>query len=368
MPSFTFDWFGTPVRIESNRGAFLHHLKATFPSAPEHLTRPRRLRYNFRPARAGARHLLRRRHLLELDPRRPEAHAYHVLLADLLARTDRLFVLHGLALARDGRSLVVSAPSGFGKTTLAVHLAQRGFDLLTDDLVGIERATGRVMPCPKALGLRPGTRRGLPAGLGARARRARTAVTPTGGEWSVDPVALFGRIASPVSPAMLVVMRPAGTEPGARSLPLMHLRFAPGHRPPLGTLRGIPGVADAWADRSDQDLLCVRFTEGSGLDHYVRLHRKVVVLAYKRPAEGPRFDQPPRIWPIGPFQAAIEAGQEMVNRGHGSLVEREFRGHEPDLVLELGGLLRGCRCYAMTPGRLDATLDLLQSRFAAVCA
>jgi hypothetical protein len=365
MSSFAFDWFGTRVRIESNSHRFLRRLAAGFPSMADGRAGPRPVRYDFQPARGRARRLLRRREILDLDARQPEVHAVRVVLADLLARTGRLFVLHGIALAKEGRSLVVSAPSGFGKTTLAIHLAQRGFGLLTDDMVGIDRATGRVLPFQKALGLRPGTRRGLPAGLGARARRARTGPAAAGGDWTVDPIAMFGPLAPPVPPSMLVVVRPPGIGSRARSLPLMHLRFAANHLPPVATLRAIPGVEEAWADPEDPELLCVRFSDGKGLDRHVRRHRKVIVLALKRPSSGPRFDRPPRMWPIGPFRAAIEMGQEMVNRGHGSRLEREFRGREAHLVMELAALLRHCRCYAMTPGHLGATLDMLERRFAA---
>jgi hypothetical protein len=371
MPSFDFDWFGARVRIASNSRPFLRYLGAIFPPLPAPpVGRPasRRMRYDFQPARGKARRLRRRGEALELDTRNPDVHAYHVLLADLLERTGGLFVLHGLAVAQQGQSLIVSAPSGFGKTTLAVHLAQRGFGLLTDDLVGIDRATGQVLPFPKTLGLRPGTRRGLPDGLSRRARRARTGDAAAGGDWTVDPVALFGRLAPPMPPSMLVVVRPPGKGASARRLPLMHLRFLAHRKPPLESLRAIAGVEDAWVDRSDPELFCVLFFEGGGLDRYIRRNRKSIILAMKRPPVGPRFDRPPRMWPIGPFQAALELGQEMVNRGHGSRIEREFRGREAHLVMELATLLRRCRCFAMTTGRLDPTLDMLQRRFATECA
>ncbi|MEB3301601.1 MAG: hypothetical protein VKN56_06480 [Cyanobacteriota bacterium] len=56
-----------------------------------------------------------------------------------------LLVLHGNALAKEGRAIVCLGRSGAGKSTLAYALMQQGWQLLADDLVVIS-AEGRVLP------------------------------------------------------------------------------------------------------------------------------------------------------------------------------------------------------------------------------
>lgn len=68
---------------------------------------------------------------------------------------DRL-ALHAAGLATAGRAVILPAPSGAGKTTLALALLARGWDFLTDELVLID-PRGAVTPCPRALRLRAPT-------------------------------------------------------------------------------------------------------------------------------------------------------------------------------------------------------------------
>lgn len=52
----------------------------------------------------------------------------------LLARNDR-FVLHGAAIVRDGRALLLLGHSGAGKSTLAISALEAGWQALADDVV-----------------------------------------------------------------------------------------------------------------------------------------------------------------------------------------------------------------------------------------
>ena len=77
--------------------------------------------------------------------------------------------LHGAAVAKDGRALVLLGRSGDGKSTLAHALVQdHGWELLADDAIAIDHATDgyRVIPTESLLWLAP---------TGARAKHAQPA-------------------------------------------------------------------------------------------------------------------------------------------------------------------------------------------------
>ena len=79
-------------------------------------------------------------------------------LANLGCRpAERLMVLHGAGLvAPDGRGLLLIAPGGSGKTTLAAALNAAGFALLSDDVVPVTLA-GELLGLNLPLCLKPGS-------------------------------------------------------------------------------------------------------------------------------------------------------------------------------------------------------------------
>ncbi len=68
--------------------------------------------------------------------------------------TDYLWI-HGACLAKGTKTVFLVGPSGFGKTTTALALVGRGYELLTDDVVLLSLAEKTVVPfprCPKVRG------------------------------------------------------------------------------------------------------------------------------------------------------------------------------------------------------------------------
>lgn len=84
-----------------------------------------------------------------------------VTLRLIAAQTGRLLMFHAGAVAdpRTGDTLVFIAPSGTGKTTLALTLGAH-FGYVTDETVGVDPHTGRIHPYPKPLSIITGSGRG----------------------------------------------------------------------------------------------------------------------------------------------------------------------------------------------------------------
>lgn len=301
-----------------------------------------------------------------LDRRQPVWHAYNALLQDLTSRVSGHFLIHGAVVARSARALILSAASTFGKTTLAVHLAARGFGLLADDIAALERTTGEVRPFPRALSLRPGTRSMLEPGLVARAARAMRG--SEGDEWIVDPVEFLGPTPGPSRPVMVVIVRPQAAAEGPRRFSVFDLRFLDPDADHVDELAGLGGVSEVHRlDGCPWDVRVVA-DDADALRRWLIASSDGIVCATKSPKNAPDFSREPLLAPIGPFEAAIELCQEMMNRSEGSALAREFPQGEGQLLCELAGLLAGARCFALSAGRLDRTLELIEGAFASSLA
>jgi hypothetical protein len=77
------------------------------------------------------------------------------ILAQILDRADYALALHGAALVRDGRVLLLCGRPGAGKTTLTLALVNAGFGLAGDDVM-LLAADGRGIGLPFAPAVKSG--------------------------------------------------------------------------------------------------------------------------------------------------------------------------------------------------------------------
>jgi hypothetical protein len=103
-----------------------------------------------------------RAHQVELAIDDSHASAYgpfsRRIVEHLFGPFEWLFTLHASVLAAGPRAIAMSAPQGGGKSTLAAHLAARGWRYFSDDLAIVDPRGPSVLPLPVALGVKPGAR------------------------------------------------------------------------------------------------------------------------------------------------------------------------------------------------------------------
>jgi hypothetical protein len=100
--------------------------------------------------------------------------------------------LRAAAIERDGRAMVLSGPSGAGKTQVAAHLMARGWRLLGDDVALIAGA-GRVAPFGALLDIDVRAAAELPAALRTAVERSPWATTADDLHFvGVDPADALG--------------------------------------------------------------------------------------------------------------------------------------------------------------------------------
>ncbi len=353
-----FGWLDGGARLRSDDDAFVSVVRRLWGASPASEGPFREYEVSFR-AREGRPTFRGPAGEQPLDRRHPAWHAYNLLMRDLLGSVGGHFVFHASALGASGRAMLLAGPSNFGKTTLGVHLAFQGYSLLADDLAVVQRGTGRLVPIPRSLNLRRGSRATLgPAQLDTLARAAREAGAD---EWAVDPGALRAPDTGPFRIAAVVLLRSEGDGVAVRRFRSHEVWLHEGHESAADEIRRLRGVRRVLAETGSPEVIRVDAEEAAPLARWLRDHQDVVVASIKIPDRPPDFSKRSRAIPIGPFQAALELAQEMLNRHQGSRLAAEFDGRETHLVAEIAGLLEEARCAALWPGRPEESIELLRS-------
>ncbi|HEX6850879.1 MAG TPA: hypothetical protein VF139_05670 [Candidatus Polarisedimenticolaceae bacterium] len=279
------------------------------------------------------------------------------LLEDVFSRLDDAFALHAAGVGRNGTAVLISGPSGFGKTTLAIHLALRGFQFLADDLVLVDRRTGRVEPVRRGVHLRTGSRKLLDASARKRARRA--ARLRGRDEWTIDPDRWLGPAVPCRGVGIVLLLRPDADLHRVRRLRTVELAFTEGRRRLPSALTNVTGVRTLRRSPDGRQWR-IEANDPAAVGAWIETRPKGLRGWAKVADTSPDFDREPRVASIGRFQAAIELAQEMVNRGPGSRLGAVYDGREAELAVDLAARIRDARCYALVPGRLEETLRLIE--------
>ena len=79
------------------------------------------------------------------------------ILESLHPGIEWIAMIHGAAVARNGRGIALPAACGSGKTTLTAFLLARGCDYLADDLIALCAPDGRIVPWPMPISIKEGS-------------------------------------------------------------------------------------------------------------------------------------------------------------------------------------------------------------------
>jgi hypothetical protein len=78
----------------------------------------------------------------------------HLIIQRVMADSPGFLALHAAVVARGPDALVLAGASRAGKTTLALQLVARGWQLVSDDVAAVDRASGSVRPFLKPVSIK----------------------------------------------------------------------------------------------------------------------------------------------------------------------------------------------------------------------
>ncbi|MBI1787416.1 MAG: hypothetical protein HYR60_07685 [Acidobacteria bacterium] len=87
-----------------------------------------------------------------------EAFVGHYALHRLLRMQSDMLFFHAASAGIGAAGVLIAGPEKSGKTTLSTTLASRGHAFLGDDLAGVRRSSGELVPLRRSASIRPGPR------------------------------------------------------------------------------------------------------------------------------------------------------------------------------------------------------------------
>jgi hypothetical protein len=312
---------------------------------------------------------------LESDGRRielaagvdPAVQVYRWFIKSVLDSVGAYAVLHAGALVspRDGRAVLLAAPSGHGKTGLTLELVARGFRFLSDDYAPLDPDRRVVHPYWRAVNVRPEAAGLLPE----PARAALASAPPLFDKRLLDVGALFGDAALCPEPVALghVILLTAGPpdrDPAGESETRLGLILRRDAEPRLlGTLEGMSGVEiESRVEREDAVVVGLRLDAAGRpagpLDRL--LEDEGVLYTEKRWCRRPDFTARPESAPIPRRDAAMALAREMLNRSPSSRFLARYGGSATRMFLDLAEAVAGARCHGLRVGAPAATADRIE--------
>ncbi|MDH3628287.1 MAG: hypothetical protein OEV00_02310 [Acidobacteriota bacterium] len=286
---------------------------------------------------------------------------YQEFVQQTMDRVSEYAVLHGACVVNDQGACLLAAPSGHGKSSLALALAASGYRLTGDDYAPLDMAKGVVLPFPRAIAFYPEGKAAVPEAI---VRRARSSKHSLFGKQIADIGELLGEdtvVKQPVPLRTVVLLNDRNATDQPISVDIGYygrdaLRFEK-------DLLGVDGI-----EITDSVVTATAGQWTLGLDHrryptaaLNALLDRPQVRSEKRVTTRPSFAGDPRLTAIPRRVAADALCQEILNRrGSGALLKR-YNGSLARLFLDVAGALRDVRCYQLEVGDFGQTVSTIQT-------
>jgi len=275
--------------------------------------------------------------------------AHGIILRHTLAQIRSHLLFHAAALSRNGKGIIVAADSGCGKTTLTLALVRQGFQCLSDETAALDLSNGELAPYPRSLWVRAGTHRvfqqfgwELPSHQIGLQKSDRTTI-------HLDST-LLGNNCQPHY--LIMIQRP--DEGDER---ICHI-----------TLDSLPNRLWAYLQANGIEPVKVPSTEGFSEFKAKEVHinkiydaceqHGVLVLNVEETGVAPSFyEKRPQLQEIPKLTAAISLLRYFLGSYRSVLIQD--KGSAASLIQPLVKILAPVKCYQLTPGKLDQTVEII---------
>lgn len=84
-----------------------------------------------------------------------KSQCFKLVTDEIYKKVKSHFLIHGGGIVFQNKGVMVCGDSGTGKTSLILKLLSSGFKFLSDEVIPLDKNTGKMVPFPRSVGLRP---------------------------------------------------------------------------------------------------------------------------------------------------------------------------------------------------------------------
>jgi hypothetical protein len=300
------------------------------------------------------------KHLYNPELLRSE-YIHALILNSIYANISSHYLHHAAALSYKDDGMILTADSGYGKTTLTLALVQQGFRFLSDEIAAIGRKDGMVYPYPRGLHIRKETLQMLDLSLPLE-KAARWF-----GKYLVDIDDIFpGMIGSPVKISQIFVLKNDGARLNS-SYP-HEFRAVIDHTNPvfLRQINDNPDIIHV-QESVENGYPCLvvdtvhRMKVVSFFEELCSQHGIVLLDLVKREEQMPGFAPSVECQKIPRSQAALELLRRFLGGHKTALLGAENDQDSTRLLYDLASLIKEADCYQLTVGPLKEMVDVISN-------
>lgn len=270
----------------------------------------------------------------------PHTDTYLSLFGPVIYEVKDFFLIHAGSLnTPGGKSIFISAPCGFGKTTLTRELIAQGFKLLSDELAPVSLETGLIYPYPRGMGVLAGSGKKIVA----------------------IPQDIIGEKCRPGYVIFLTLRQ----DPPHQAIRYMEIALGRIDNDLVTGFRNLAGVQQVTRihDRLFPMLRLLLTPDTIIVPRIQALcHRNNIPIIYtlKGKTRAPDYQAPPQIQELSSKQGVFELSQHILNAHNSALLEETFAGSRPRMIFELAGLMNQARFFNLTVGKLPQMVNLVK--------
>jgi hypothetical protein len=287
-------------------------------------------------------------------------HAFSIVSNFFLQNIASHFILHAGCVSADSFSLILYAPSSFGKSTLILKLIERGMKFLSDDFTPLNRKSGYTEPFPKAINLKEGSFPLL--SMKHKKKLLKNTKYKFKDRILFDIEDLFqGSFSQSCLPTFIFSIRGEGSTMGLRKWYSFDIGLFEESEEFLKFLENKKEIRSVnLIDRSRFNVYRVLLHDYKTLHAVVQDIRHFnddILFVEKLPEDKPDFQSSPEIAPHSKFDASLELMHEMMNLS--AIREESEDVNDASILLEVFDLIKGCHCFSLKAGKLEDTADLI---------
>ncbi len=297
-------------------------------------------------------------------PPSENVHIYAVsfVMRNVIENIREYFLIHASAVERNGDAIVISGPPSHGKTSLALKLSEKGFNLLSDEYAPLCRKNGNLLPFLQAVGIEDEALELFWKGKYAEKDKRIRNDLRSKAKWVIDADSI-SHVKSDMKFGLkyFFLLKSSGTNEKEDVVEVAFLRNAETIKDKFCHIDEVTVISEGVVDGYASARFSVPKTRNviNAFDKVRHKEKEHIIYVEKIEEGNPDFSKKPSAREVSIQPLSIEIMKNMRNFTKGSELFEEFEGDYSRVIFEITALLRGVKCFTLKPGNLDDTADLL---------